>query len=89
MRDTVAYLDSVTVTGRNQLEHDVDVNAFLNAINRRKFTLNKAKLQSLTLTLIYWAMLLAICMQPLLNFSPLRNYKAFRRELDMFVYYGK
>ena len=33
LKDTVAYLDNVTVTGRNQLEHDDDAKAFLDVIN--------------------------------------------------------
>ena len=43
LKDTVAYLDNVTVAGRNQLEHDDNVKAFLDAINRRNFTLNETK----------------------------------------------
>ena len=43
LKDTVAYLDNVTIAGRNQLVHDDNVKAFLNAINGRNFTLNESK----------------------------------------------
>jgi len=41
--DTCAYLDNVTVAGRNHAEHDYNVNVFLAAIRRNHFTLNKNK----------------------------------------------
>ena len=34
LKDTVMYFDNVTMAGRNQLEHDDNVKAFLDAINR-------------------------------------------------------
>ena len=65
-KGTVAHLKNVTVAGRNQLEDDDNVKAFLDGIYRRNFTMNEAKLLSLSSTLIYWAMLLAICTQKLI-----------------------
>jgi len=41
--DTYAYLDNLTVAGRNHEKHDYNVNAFLAAIRRNNFTSNENK----------------------------------------------
>ena len=97
LKDTVAYLDNVTVAGRNQLEHDDNVKAFLDAINRRNFTLNETKTVKSVSNINILGYVVGNMhikpdperMQPLLNFPPPSNYKALRRVLGMFAYYAK
>jgi len=43
IEDTFAYLDNVTVAGRDKEEHGYNLKAFLEAIRHRKFTLNENK----------------------------------------------
>jgi hypothetical protein len=40
LKDTFPYLDNLTVAGRNQEEHDENVQKFHEAIRRRNLTLN-------------------------------------------------
>ena len=105
LKGTVAYLDNVTVVGRIQLEHDDNVKAFLDAINRQNFTLNETKTvksnETKTVKSVSNINILGYVvgnmhiktdperMQPLLNFPPPSNYKALRRVLGMFAYYTK
>ena len=97
LKDTVAYLDNVTVAGRNQLEHDDNVKAFLDAINRRNFTLNETKTVKSVSNINILGYVVGNKhikpdperMQPLLNFPPPSNYKALRRVLGLFAYYAK
>ena len=79
------------MAGRNQLEHDDNVKAFLNAINRRNFTLNESKTVKSVSNINILGHVVGNMhikpdsegMQPLLSFPPLNNYKALRRELGM------
>ena len=43
LNDTFPYLDNITVAGRDQKEHDVNVQAFHEAVQRRNLTLNEGK----------------------------------------------
>ena len=43
LSNTYAYLNNVTVTGSTQLEHDYNLRAFIDAIRRQNFKLNKNK----------------------------------------------
>ena len=43
LNDTFPYLDNIAVAGRNQQEHDENVNKFHEAIQRRSLTLNETK----------------------------------------------
>ena len=91
------YLDNVTIAGRDQTEHDRNVNAFLDAIHRRKFTLNDSK----TVTSVKNINILGYIvgnmvikpdperMRPLIDFPLPNNMNALRRILDMFAYYAK
>ena len=40
LKDTFPYLDNITVTGRDQNEHDENVQKFYEAVRRRNLTLN-------------------------------------------------
>ncbi|XP_041366948.1 uncharacterized protein LOC121381669 [Gigantopelta aegis] len=43
LKDTFPYLDDITIAGRNQSEHDINLKAFLDMVERRKLTLNDSK----------------------------------------------
>ena len=43
LKDTFPCLDNVTVAGKTQEDHDLNVKAFMEAINRNNFTLNESK----------------------------------------------
>ena len=43
LKDTFPFLDNITVAGRDQEEHDENVQNFHEAIHRRNFTLNETK----------------------------------------------
>ena len=97
LKDTFAYLDNVTVAGRIQLEHDINVKAFSEAIIRRKFTLNDNKtVKSVPNVNILGYIVGNMCikpdperMRPLIDFPPPSNLKALRRVLGMFGYCAK
>ena len=43
LKDTVPYLDDITVAGVNQADHDKNVEAFLDIVKRQNLTLNHAE----------------------------------------------
>ena len=44
LKETFLYLDNITVAGRTQQEHDYNVRQLLDALHRRKWTLNEKKI---------------------------------------------
>ena len=54
LKDTFPYLDDITVAGRTQEEHDSNVKAFLEVVQRRHLTLNHSKsvLSALSITVL-------------------------------------
>ena len=97
LKDVFVYLDNVTIAGRDQTEHDRNVKAFLDAVHRRKFTLNDSKTVTSVkniniLGYIVGNMVIKLDperMRPLLGFPPPNNMNALRRVLGMFAYYAK
>ena len=97
LKDVFVYRDNVTIAGRDQTERDRIVKAFLDAVHRRKFTLNDSK----TVTSVKNINVLGYIvgnmvikrdperMRPLLDFLPPNNMNALRRVLGMFACYGK
>ena len=54
LKDTFPYLDDITVAGRTQEEHDSNVKAFLEVVQRIHLTLNHSKsvLSALSITVL-------------------------------------
>ena len=94
---TFPYLDNITIGGRNQQEHDKNVNSFLNAIKKRNFTLNESK----TVSSVSEIKILGYCvgngtlrpdpekLQPLKQLPPPRSMQSLKRVLGLFAYYAK
>ena len=95
--DTFPYLDNVTVAGRSQKEHDINVKSFLEAIRRRNYTLNDSKsvVSVPEIHILGYVVGKGIIkpdpdrMAPLKEFPPPTNSKQLRRALGMFAYYAK
>ena len=97
LNDTFPYLDNVTVAGRTQEEHDLNVKAFLEAISRNYFTLNESK----TISSVPEIQILGYVvgnglirpdperLRPLQDFPPPTTFKLLQRVLGMFAYYAK
>jgi len=92
-----AYLDDITICGKNQSEHDLNLNKFLNAINNYGLILNKNKFQFSiqTITLLGHQITNKSVspdpdrLKPLLNLPPPKDAKSLKRVLGMFSHYSK
>lgn len=94
---TFPYLDNITVAGMNQAEHDVNVEKFLQVIEKYNLTLNHDK----TIKSVTEIKILGYCvgnnsikpdpdrLKPLRDFPPPTNMTSLRRALGMFAYYAK
>ena len=97
LKDTFPYLDNLTVAGRDQEEHDVNVQKFHEAIRRRNRTLNEAKSvepKSSINLLGYGVGHGVITAYPerlrlLQEFPPTENARTLQRVVGMFAYYAK
>lgn len=43
LKDTFPYLDNITIAGKDQTEHDENVQRFLDVVHSKNLTLNEAK----------------------------------------------
>jgi len=97
LKDTFPYLDNITVAGRDQEEHDRNVQKFRDAVKRRNLTLNESKsIESKTsINLLGYCIGNGVIapdeerLRPLKEFPPPENIKALRRVVGMFAYYAK
>ena len=97
LKDMFPYLDHITNAGRNHSEHDTNLKAFLDMVQRRNLTLNDSKSIISTRAIKILGYLIEdgtikpdpdrIC--PLQEFSPPKNLLSLRRALGMFAYYAK
>ena len=97
LNDTFPYLDNITVAGRDQKEHDINVQAFHEAIKRRKLTLNEDKpIEGRTsISLLGYRVGNGVIapdeerLRPLQDFPPPESIRSLRRVVGMFAYYAK
>ena len=97
LKDTFPYLDDITVAGRTQEEHDSNVKAFLEVVQRRHLTLNHSKsvLSALSITVLgYLVEHGSIKPDPdrlhrLQNLPPPTSVRSLRRAMGMFAFYAK
>ena len=95
--DTFPYLDNITVAGRNQEEHDKNVQDFQEAVRRRNLTLNESKsIESKTsINVLGYRVGAGVIapdeerLKPLQDFPPPDNIHALRRVVGMYAYYSK
>ena len=92
LKDTFSSFDYITVTGKNQEEHDWNVKKFLTVIKAKNLTLNETKivfsLPALNI-LGYWIGNGIIKPEPLQELPMLITLILSRRAVGMFVYYAK
>jgi hypothetical protein len=97
LNDTFPYLDNITVAGRDQKEHDVNVQAFHEAVQRRNLTLNESKsIESKTsINVLGYRVGNGVIapdeerLRPLQDFPPPESIRSLRRVIGMFAYYAK
>ena len=97
LKDTFPYLDNITVVGRNQEEHDENVQKFHEAIHRRNFTLNETKSveSKSSINLLGYGIGQGVItpdperLRPLQEFPPPENAQTLQRVVGMFAYYAK
>ena len=97
LNDTYPYLDNITVAGKDQEEHDSNVQIFLEAVRLRNLSLNQSK----TVESVKSINILGYCvgdgitkpnteiLRPLQDFPLPTNRHSLRRVVEMFVYYAK
>jgi len=96
LQDTYAYLDDVTICGKTQEQHDINLKKFIGAANTYNLTINNDKssfsLKSINL-LGYHISNKSIKpdpsrLEPLKNLPPPRDTASLRRTLGMFSHYA-
>lgn len=97
LKGVYAYQDDVTVCGRNQEEHDRNVEKLLKTFKRRKLTFNESKTVKsvMQINVLGYQIQHKVIrpdperMKPLQNFPLPQNKKALQRVLGMLAYYSK
>ena len=97
LSDTFAYLDDVTICGKNQTEHDKNLHRFLDAAKRKNLVYNEKKCTFSTRKLNILGSV--ICdgvikpdperLQPLRDMPPPHDLKSQKRVVGLFAYYCK
>ena len=97
LKDTFPYLDDITICGRDQSEHDRNLQEFLAAAQRKKLTYNKDKCIFSTTVLKILGSEISNGeirpdperLQPLKDLPLPHNEKSLKRVLGLFSYYAK
>ena len=97
LSDTFAYLDDVTICGKNQTEHDKNLHRFLDAAKRKNLVYSEKKCTFSTRKLNILGSV--ICdgvikpdperLQPLRDMPPPHDLKSQKRVVGLFAYYCK
>ena len=97
LNDTFPYLDNITVAGKDQEEHNSNVQRFLEAVRLRNLSLNQSK----TVESVKSINILGYCggdgiiksdterLHPLQEFPPPTNRYSLCRVVGLFAYYAK
>ena len=97
LQDTFAYLDNITICGRDKAEHDHNLQDFLDAAKRKNLTFNQDKCIFSTTTLKILGSEISNGeirpdperLQPLKDLPVPINSKSLKRVLGLFSYYAK
>ena len=94
---TFAYLDNITVCGKDQFDHDANVKTFMDIVDKYNFTLNHDKsIKSVTSIKILGYLISKAeirpdpdRMKPLLDMPVPQNMPSLKRALGLFSYYSR
>ena len=97
LSDTFAYIDDITICGRDQNEHDKNLKRFLEAAKRKNLTLNESKSTFSTRSLQTLGYIISEGeikpdpdrLQPLRNLPPPTDKKTQKRVIGLFAYYSQ
>ena len=97
LKNTFPYLDNITVAGRTKEEHDQNVKRFLEALQRRNWTLNEKKTISSVASVNILGYLVGNGvikpdperLRSLKELPPPVDLKSLKRVLGLFAYYAK
>lgn len=97
LQGTYAYLDDVTVCGKNQEEHDINFQRFMKTVEKYNLTINKekSKFSKSSINLLGNTISNHTIrpdpnrLQPLLEFPVPNNLASLRRAMGMFAHYAK
>ena len=97
LEGTFAYLDNITVSGRNQGQHDLNLNRFLESakVNNLVFNRNKCTFSTSTIQLLGYEISNNKIrpdpnhLQPLREMPSPPNLKFQKKEVGLFSYYSK
>ena len=93
---TYAYLDNITICGKNQAHHDENLQKFMKAAKKANLTFNEDKCEFSTRSLKILGSVVENGtirpdpdrLQPLLNLSAPQNVKQLKRTLGFFAHYS-
>ena len=97
LHGTFPYLDNITICGKDQKEHDINLNKFLKAADEINLTFNKEKSEFSTTKLHILGSVIEngeirpdpIRLKPLQEMPPPKDVKELKRLLGFFSYYSK
>ena len=97
LKETFAYLDDITVCGRNQKEHDENLKRFMEAASKYNLELNseKSKFSLTTIDILGYRISNGQLqpdperLRPLLEYPVPQNIKSLQRCIGLFAYYSK
>ena len=97
LNDTFAYLDDVTICGRDQIHHDENLKRFLDAAKRKNLVYNEQKciLSTRKLNILGSVVCDGVIkpdperLKPLRELPPPTNLKSQKRVVGLFSYYSK
>ena len=97
LQATYAYLDNITVCGKDKADHDMNLNKFMEAAKKANLTFNKDKCEFSTTRLKILGSVVENGtikpdperLKPLLDLSPPQNPKQLRRTMGFFAHYSK
>lgn len=97
LTDTFVYVDNVTICGKDQQEHDYNLQRFYNVAKKCNITLNQSKsiISTTSITLLGYTIQNNqitpdyLRLKPLLEMPPPLNLQSQKRIIGMFSYYSK
>ena len=97
LKATYAYLDNITICGKDKADHDVNLLKFMEAAKEANLTYNNDKCEFSTTSLKILGSIVEDGtikpdldrLKPLLELSPPQNIKQFRRTMGFFAHYSK